>query len=82
MNGKVKTDKLFKVKLRGIFGTGGGVKYHKSYVVAKTMDGAYKKIRDYLDDKGYGFTEDRELSSIDLVAEDYEYTNVLTRLFQ
>jgi hypothetical protein len=82
MRSVIKTDKLFKVNLKGTYGTGCGVKYHRSYVVAKTMDGAYKKVRDYLDGADIGFSSDRELDSIELVAEDYEYTDVRTRLFQ
>ena len=82
MNQKIKTDKLFKINLKGIFGAGLGVKYHESYVVAKTMDGAYKKVRDFLDDKDYGFSGDRELESIELIAEDNEFTDVRKKLFQ
>jgi hypothetical protein len=80
--GIVKNDKLFRVNLKGMYGTGCGIKYHQSYVVAKTMDGAYKKVRDYLDGADLGFSSDRELDSIELIAEDCEYTDVRTRLFQ
>lgn len=45
-------------------------KKFESYVVAKTMDEAYSVFKEWLDQQDYGFYEDRELSSVTLIATD------------
>lgn len=77
---KKETQKLFRVTLTGLHSPT-GVSYHCSYVVAKTPNEAYKKVRDWLDKNDYGFSSERELSKIELIAEDSEYTDTKTRLF-
>lgn len=72
--------KLYKVTLK-VLTNPIGVSLHESYVVATDTNMAYKKIRDWLDKKDYGFSHERELMKIELLAEDYEYTDVRTRLF-
>lgn len=72
--------KLFIVKLRGL-GTTRGIDYSKSYVVADDTDEAYKIVRKFLNDKDYGFSKERELSSVELIADENEFTDVMTRLF-
>ena len=65
------TLKLFYIKCKGLkhsIGCGETV-YSKAFVVAKTMNDAYEKVRKYLDEAGIGFDSDRELESIELLAE-------------
>jgi hypothetical protein len=57
--------KLFRVTLRGLYAT----KYGASYVVAPDPTTAYQMVRAKLDDKDYGFDKDRELHSIELLAD-------------
>jgi len=72
--------KLYRVNLKG-FGYSNCVVYGSSYVVAEDSHKAYLKVRKYLDDKGYGFKKEREMKSVDLIADEDEYTDVQTRLF-
>lgn len=78
----VETKKLYKVTLRGLTGNyGRGMCYGVSYVVADNSDEAYKKVKEFLDDEDIGYNRDRELLSIELLAEDLGPTNVGTILF-
>lgn len=76
----MKNNKLYLVKLRGLTSPT-DVELNKTYVVAKDPTEAYEKIRTWLDDKDYGFAHEREMESIELIAEDYEFTDVKTMLF-
>lgn len=40
----------------------------RAYVVASGTDIAYKKFRELLDRRDYGFSSDREFASVELVA--------------
>jgi len=40
----------------------------RAYVVASGTDIAYRKFRELLDKRDYGFTSDREFASVELVA--------------
>jgi hypothetical protein len=71
------TFKLYKVTLQNSVMKPCGV----SYVVALSTDEAYKQVRDYLEKKDWGFNQDRELEMVELIAEDYEYTNLSHKLF-
>ena len=75
------TNKLFRVILRGMTSSTTGVAYGISYVIAKNMDEAYKKVREFLDDSDIGFRKDREIEKVELLAEDYQYTDTGTMLF-
>ena len=46
------------------------VKTHsfRAYVIASGMDIAYKKFREVLDRRDYGYDRDRALSSVELIA--------------
>ncbi len=68
--------KLFKVTLRGMTYSSTGTAYGVSYVVAGNSDEAYQKVRKFLDDKNLGFTKDRELEKVELIADSYQYTDV------
>lgn len=72
--------KLFRVKLRGV-SSFTGIDYSCSYVVAQNSDDAYKKVRKFLDDKDLCFSCDREMKSVELIADDAEYCAVRTLLF-
>lgn len=52
-----------------------------AYVVAKDSNEAYLKVRKYLDEKDYGFYQDRCLDSVTLVADSYEHAIKPTMLF-
>lgn len=67
------TQKLYKIKLQGILGD--------FYVVDTDSSSAYEQIRGDLDHRNYGFSKDRELKSIELLAEDTEYPDCETRLY-
>jgi len=70
-----KKNKLYLVTLRGMTTNSTGVAYGTSYVVAENSDEAYKKVRKFLDDDDVGFAKDRELHSVELLAENYQYTD-------
>lgn len=69
--------KLWRVKLRG----SGMERYNPSHVIAPDATSAYQSVRRELDRLNYGFSKDRELLAVELVAEDYEYTETGSRLF-
>ena len=64
--------KLYRVKLKGS-PSHGSVDCYTPYILANDPTEAYKKIRKILDEKDYGFESDREMQSIELLADDYEY---------
>lgn len=73
--------KLYKVTLKGMTHSSTGVKYGINYVVANDSEEAYKKVRKFLDDGDMGFSSERELDKIELLAENYQYTNTQYMLF-
>ena len=68
--------KLFKVTLKGMTYNSTGIAYGISYVIAENTDEAYNKVRKFLNEKDLGFSKDRELDKIELIADSYQYTNV------
>ena len=76
------TNKLYLVTLRGFSMNITGPTLGSSYVVAKNTDEAYQKVRNYLDQNDFGYKKDRELYKIELLAENYNFTNVGTILFE
>lgn len=73
--------KLFKVNLRGMrYTSSGSAPEGVSYVLANCPTSAYIKVRKRLDEKNYGFSKDRELESVELVADSYEYTDAPFKL--
>jgi len=66
--------KLFRVQLQG-------VNFEISYAVAIDATTAYKTVRKYYDKNDIGFTKERELKSIELVAEDVDYPDCGIQLF-
>jgi hypothetical protein len=61
-------DKLYRVILRGMQSNLIGVAYGASYVVAKSADAAYRKVRAALDKEDIGFLRERELERVELIA--------------
>ncbi len=76
-----ETNKLYRVTLKGMTSNPTGTSYGISYVIAKDSNEAYLKVREFLNKKDIGFDRERELSSIDLIAEDSQYTNTGTILY-
>lgn len=72
--------KLWKVILRGMTYNSTGVAYGVSYVIAESSDEAYKKVKKFCDEKGLGYSKDRQLDRVELIAENYQYTNCGTIL--
>ena len=68
--------KLYRVTLRGMTHNSTGVTYGLSYVIAENSDEAYKKVRKFLDENDLGFTKDRELDKVELIADSYRYTDL------
>lgn len=73
--------KLYRVNLRGMTGWSTGTSYGLSYVIAEDSEKAYQKVKTFLDEKNLGFIHEREMASIDLIAEDDQYTQTKTMLF-
>lgn len=65
--------KLFKIKLRGF--------HNDYYSVASDPTTAYALVRDDLSNRNIGFKKDRELLSIELLAETGNYPDCEDRLF-
>ena len=68
--------RLFKVYVRGAI-TG----FNPSYVIATDPTSAYDKVFDFLERKEWGFSKERLLQSIELIAEASEYTATEHMLF-
>lgn len=73
--------KLYRVTLRGLKYNATGVVAGISYAVAKNSDEAYQKVRKRLDEEDYGFSGDRELEKVELLASTYEFTDTKTMLY-
>lgn len=74
--------KLFKVTLKGMtFQVNSGTAWGIAYVVAENTDVAYNKVKEYLDKKDIGFSGDRVLDKIELIAEDVDYPGSGIKLY-
>ncbi len=67
--------KLYKVTLKGMTANSTGTAYGTNYVVAQNPDEAYTKVRNYLDKENIGYSRERALDKIELIAEDSRYTD-------
>lgn len=77
-----KTLKLYKVTCRGMHGgLASNMAHGVAYVVATDTAKAYGLVRNHLEAKDLGFARDRELESVELIAEDYDYASCGFRLF-
>ena len=73
--------KLYRVKLRGMQTNITGIAYGVAYVVANDPQEAYNKVRTAVDEEDLGFRDERELSSVELLAEDAQYPQCRMRLY-
>ena len=66
--------KLYKVTCRGMTaGLGSDQAYGMAYVVADDPERAYRAVRASLDTRDLGFATDREMRSVELIAEAAPY---------
>jgi len=73
--------KLYRVNLKGMKVTSTGVAYGISYVVAEDPHSAYNKVKDFLNYNDIGFSKDREMDSIELIADSGRYNDCGTILY-
>lgn len=73
--------KLYRITLRGTITSSSGIAYGRPYVVAETLTEAIEKVQNYLYGKGMGFPTDRELDTIELLAEESDYPACKIQLF-
>ena len=72
--------KLFRIKLTGMKHSSTGTLYGCPYV-AESADQALAKVQKYVRDNDLGFTNDREMESIELLAEEGDYPGCRIQLF-
>lgn len=78
----MERSKLYRVTLRGMTSTlGTGTAYGVSYAIANNPDEAYQKVKKFVDEKDLGYSYQREMDKVELIAEDYQYTETGTILF-
>jgi len=73
--------KLYKITCKGMTVSSTGVAHCVSYVLAKDPTDAYKIMRTSLDKRDLGFSKDRELDKVELVAENTDYPDCGTRIY-
>lgn len=74
--------KLYRVTCRGMTcSLGNDMTHGIGYVVADNPDEAYQKMRDSLEKRSLGFSTDREMDKIELLAEDDDYTDCGVQLY-
>lgn len=73
--------KLYRIKLKGMCGLFTGASYGNPYVVAENPSEALNKVQKYLNEKDIGFTKDREMDKIELLAEEGDYPECQIQLF-
>lgn len=78
---KEKKEKLYKVTLRGMTYSTSGPVYGISYVIAYNAEEAYRKVKSTLDTNDIGYSRDRALDKIELLAENDRYTDTNTILY-
>jgi hypothetical protein len=61
---------------------GSQTKHGEAYVVAENSDEAYTILRKHLDKKDLGFRHERELDTVQLIAEEVDYPDCGTMLLQ
>lgn len=80
----MRTDslKLFKVTLRGMqYHAGTNIIYGVAYVVSASADEAYRQMRDRLEERKLGFSRERTLEKIELIAEAVDHPDCGTILY-
>jgi hypothetical protein len=72
--------RLYKVKICGGYSSN-STNYNEVYVIAEDPTSAYEQYREFLDDNGICYEEDRALESIQLIADSDCYGNCKHLLF-
>ncbi len=75
-HGVARQQKLFKVTCRGMHESHG-----IAYVVASDAGAAYERVYSDLSARGLGFTHDRALQCVELMADDAEFPDCDRRLY-
>jgi hypothetical protein len=74
--------KLYRVTLRGMtYSIAGGAAYGCPYVVAESTDEAIKIVLNYVNTKDLGFSREREVDRVELLAEQGDYPRCEIQLF-
>ncbi|HOD97838.1 MAG TPA: hypothetical protein PLT63_03590 [Syntrophales bacterium] len=74
--------KLYRIKLRGMCGgLTTQVAYGCPYVVAESPNKALEIVQSYLSKKDIGFSDEREMVNIELLAEQADYPSCKIQLF-
>lgn len=77
---KMATNKLYKITCKGMT-TGSSNHFGIGYIIAEDPSNAYNKIRAYLDKEELGYSKERELDKIELIAEDISYPDCGFKLY-
>jgi len=75
-----ENQKLYRVRLRGLNSVI-STNYGNPYVIAISPNEALAKVQANVNDKDLGFTKDREMQSIELLAEVGDYPTCRTQIF-
>ncbi len=75
--------KLYRVTLKGMNSMllTGSVTYGIAYVVAEDATKAYETVRQYLDKENIGFVGEREMDSVQLLADTAQYPPCKIKLY-
>lgn len=75
--------KLYKVTCRGMTTTCMGTQtaHGVAYVVAENASEAYSKLRKSLDDHDLGYSRDREMDKVELIADIRDYPDCGYKLY-
>lgn len=73
--------KLYRVTLKGMHGKTTSTNYGSPYVVAEDLTLAYQTVREYLDQNDFGFSHEREVDKVELLAETGDYPECRQQLF-
>jgi len=73
--------KLYRIRLKGLHGAMVGNDHSESYVIARDPTDALNKVQSYLNERDIGFKNEREMDSIELLAEEGGYPKHHVQLF-
>lgn len=74
--------KLYLVSLKGMRSAiGSNINYGRSYVLADDPTSAYEKVKKFLGKEDLGFAHERQLESIELLADEDRYNDIGTMIF-
>jgi hypothetical protein len=73
--------KLYRIKLRGMCGSALNTNYGNPFVVADNPTEALGKVQEYLEEKDFGLTREREMDKVELLAEEGDYPECGIQLF-